>query len=130
MINIKILTALDAVTDTTTSSSYYVGGARRVALLLRRANNAGGTSAFTTKASLDGPDTTTPTMTAINMWLDNVTNANTQTLTRVNGTSIAASNADKFLWLDPACLVNWINVTVTENADGTHSDWIIAEYES
>lgn len=124
----RVLTALNAVTATTTSSKYYVGGARRIALLFRRADNAGGTSAFTVKASLDPEDTTTPTMTALNLWIDNVTNTNVQDLTRVNGKSIAASNGDAFLFLDQNCIANWLEITVTETADGTHSAFIICEY--
>ena len=124
----RVITALDAVTDTTVSNKFYVGGAKRIALLFRRAANAGGTSTFSVKASLDPADTVTPTMTALNLWIDNVTNANTLNLTRVNGAAIAASNADYFLFLDPACIVNWLEITVTETADGTHSAWIIVEY--
>jgi hypothetical protein len=126
--HLKYYIALDAVTDTTVSNKFYVGGAKRIAVLLRRAANAGGTSTFSIKGSLDEIGTVTPTMTALNMWLDNVTNANTQTLTRVNGTAIAASNGDKFLWLDPACIVTYLEITVTETADGQHSAWIICEY--
>ena len=124
----RVITALDAVTATTTSNKFYVGGAKRIALLLRRADNAGGTSAFTVKASLDPADTVTPTMTALNLWIDNVTNTNSQTLTRVNGKSIAASNGDAFLFLDQNCIVNWLEIKVTETADGTHSAFIILEY--
>lgn len=137
------ITALDAVTATTTSSKFYVGGAKRIGFLFRRAADAGGTSAFTVKGSLqareDGSGAADAfgnptggsgvTMTALNMLIDNVTNSNAQNLTRVNGKSIAASNGDVMLWLDPACLVNWLEITVTETADGTHSAWIICEYE-
>lgn len=124
----KVIVALDGVTETTVSNKIYVGGAKRIALLFRRADNAGGTSTFSVKASLDPEDTVTPVMTALNLWLDNVTNASTAQLTRVNGKAIAASNGDAFLFLDPACVVNWLEITVTETADGTHSAWVICEY--
>jgi len=127
MNTIKKMTALNAVTATTTSDKFFVGGAKRIAVLLRRANNAGGTSAFTIKASLDYSDVT-PVMTALNLWIDNVTNANDKQLTRVNGTSIANADGDKMLFLDPAVIVNWLEITVTETSDGTHSAWILAEY--
>lgn len=123
----KTLVALNAVTETTTSSAFYVGGAKRIGLLFRRANNAGGSSAFTVKASLDEIGTATPTMTAFNMLIDNVVNANTLQLTRVNGVTIGATNADAFLWVDPNCIVNWLEITVTETTSGTHSAWIIIE---
>lgn len=111
---------------------------------MRRAADAGGTSAFAVKGSLqayeDGAGTTDTfgnktggsgvTMTALNMLIDNVTNTNGQTLTRVNGKSIAASNGDAFLWVSPECLVNWLEITVTETTDGTHSAWIVVEEET
>ena len=125
--HIKTYTALNAVTATTTSSKYYVGGAKRVAVLLRRADHGSGSSAFTIKGSLDEIGTVTPTMTALNVWLDNVTNTNTQNLTRVVGKTLAA-NGDAFLWLSPECLINWIEITCTESVDGTHSAFIICEY--
>jgi hypothetical protein len=123
----RTLIALNAVTATTVSNKFFVGGAKRIAVLLRRANNAGGTSAFTIKASLDPEGTVTPVMTALNLWIDNVTNANTLNLTRVNGTSIANADGDKFLFLDANCIVNWLEITVTETADGTHSAFILLE---
>ena len=123
----RIITALDAVTATTSSSAIYVGGAKRIALLFRRANHSAGSSAFSVKASLDDATTATPTMTALNLWIDNVTNANTQTLTRVNGKTLSA-NGDAFLFLDINCIVNWLEITVTETTDGTHSAFIILEY--
>jgi len=124
----KIITALNAVTDTTVSNKIYVGGAKRIALLFRRAANAGGTSTFSVKASMDAEDTVTPTMTAFNLCIDNVTNSNSQNLTRAVGKAIANSNGDAFMWIDPVAIVNWLEITVTQTADGTHSAWIIAEY--
>ena len=123
----RTLVALNAVTATTVSDKIFVGGAKRIAVLLRRAANAGGTSAFTIKASLDPVDTVTPVMTALNVWIDNVTNDNTKMLTRVNGTSIINADGDKFLFLSPECIVNWLEITVTETSDGTHSAYIIVE---
>ena len=127
MNTIRKIVALNGVTATTTSDKIFVGGAKRVGVLLRRANNAGGTSAFTIKGSMDY-ETVTPIMTALNMWIDNVTNTNGQDVTRVNGTSIVNADGDKFLWLDKNCIINWLEITVTETSDGTHSAWVLAEY--
>ena len=124
----RVITALNAVTATTTSSKFYVGGASRIGLLFRRADHGTGSSAFSVKASLDPEDTVTPVVTAFNLLIDNVTNTNTQTPTRVNGKTLAA-NGDAFLWVDPMAIVNWLEITVTETTDGTHSAWIIAEYD-
>jgi hypothetical protein len=127
MNNPRIITALNAVVATTVSSAYYVGGAKRIALLFRRADHGSGSSAFTVKASMDDATTTIPTMTAFNLLIDNVTNANTQMLTRVNGKTLAA-NGDAFLFVDMNCMINWLEITVTETTDGTHSAFIISEY--
>jgi hypothetical protein len=142
MIRLRRIIALDAVTATTTSSKFWVGGARRIGIMLRRADHSSGSSAFAVKGSLEpygigngGADAvgnklggTAVTMTALNMLIDNVTNTNAQTLTRVNGKTLSA-DGDAFLWLSPECLVNWLEITVTETTDGTHSAWIAIEEE-
>jgi hypothetical protein len=144
MIRLRRITAIDAVTATTVSSKYWVGGARRIGIQVRRAANAGGTSAFTVKGSLQALDdgTGTPdsfgnrtggagvTMTALNTLIDNVTNAIGEGFVRVNGVSIANANGDKFMWVSPECLVNWLEITATETTDGTHSAWIVVEEET
>lgn len=143
MPRLRRITALNAVTATTVSSKFWVGGARRIGIHVRRAANAGGTSAFTVKGSLqpydDGSNATDPfgnklggagvTMTALNTLIDNVTNAIGEGFVRVNGVSIANADGDKFMWLSPECLVNWLEITVTETSDGTHSAWIVIEEE-
>jgi hypothetical protein len=142
MIRLRRITALDAVTATTTSSKFWVGGAKRIRIMLRRADHSSGSSAFAVKGSLqayaDGRGTPDSfgnktggggvTMTALNVLIDNVTNTNAQTLTRVNGKTLSA-DGDAFLWLSPECLVNWLEITVTETTDGTHSAWIAIEEE-
>ena len=126
MLTSKTITALNAVTATTTSDKFYVGDASKITLLLRRADHTSGSSAFTIKASLDEVGTVTPDMTALNLWIDNVTNTNAQNLTRVNEKTLSA-NGDAFLFLDPAIHINWLEITVTETTDGTHSAFIILQ---
>lgn len=143
MTRLRRITALSAVTATTTSAKFWVGGAKRIGILLRAAAITSGNGAFAIKGSLqpfeDGAgggqdEFTNPkggsgvTMTAINMFLDNVTNTNAQTLTRVNGTTLSA-NGDKYLWLSPECLMNWLEITVTRTTDGTYSAFIVVEDE-
>jgi len=122
---VERIIALNAVTATTVSDKIWVGDYDRVALLFRRADNAGGTSAFTVKAGFDDKLAGNPTMTAYNMLIDNVTNTNAQTLTRVNGKSIANADGDAMVWLDPNCPVTHVEITVTETTDGTHSAFIL-----
>lgn len=139
----RLVKALDAVVATTTSAKIYVGDAVRVGILLRAAAITSGTGAFGIKGSLQpladgngGPDGigrqfggAGVTVVAVNTFIDNVTNTNAQTLTRVNGKTLSA-NGDVILWLDPQCLINWLEVTATRTTDGTYSAYIIVETEN
>ena len=126
---IKEIVALDGVTATTTSGKHYVGGHGRLGIRMNRADHGSGSSTFSIKGSLQDESTVTPTMTAINLWIDNVTNTNAEMITRVNEKALGA-NGDEYLWLDPSATVNWLEITVTEVSDGTHSAWIVWEPKS
>lgn len=124
MQSVKILTALDAVTATTVSSKLWIGDFDRVAILYRRADHGSGSTAFTVKAGFAQLASDTPTMTAYNMLIDNATNTNAQTPTRINSKSLAA-NGDAMVWMDPSAPATHIEITATETTDGTHSAFII-----
>lgn len=142
MIRLKRITALNGVTATTTSEKYWVGGARRIGFHFRRANHSSGSTAFSVKGSLEpkelgngAPDVygnrtggAGVTMTALNLLINNLENANTEQLTRSTDVTLAA-NGDAFAWLDISAFVNWVEVTATETTDGTHSAWIVIEEE-
>src|SRR4051794_22900787 len=134
MIRQRRITALNAVTATTTSKKFFVGGAKRVGIHLRAAAITSGNGAFAIKGSSEPFDIAqsvsfdefnnphggaTVTMTALNMFIDNLTNTNAQNYTRVNGKTLS-SNGDAFLWLDPKVLTNWLELTVTRTTDGTY----------
>jgi len=116
---------IDAVTVTTTSSAVSIRGATKVMLVGQRSADAGGTTAFSATVSVDGVN-----YVAYNKWIDNVTNSNVQTLTRVTSKAIAAANGFIFLTMSPEDTFAWIKVTVTETADGTHSAWLYLENEA
>src|ERR1044072_4136763 len=136
------ITALNAVTATTTSNKFWVGGAKRIWLHYRAAAITSGNGAFTVKGSLEPFETgngpidahnnptggNAITMSALNMLVDNVTNANTANHTRVNSKTLS-SNGDGIVWLEPDILVNWLEATVTRTTDGTYSAWIVVEEE-
>jgi hypothetical protein len=143
MKRLRRITALNGVVATTTSAKFYVGGASRIGIHLRAAAITSGNGAFAIKGSLELYELgqggsldefgnmkggTGVTMTADNLFLDNVTNTNAQTLTRVNGKTLSA-NGDAFLWLSPETFVNWLEITVTRTTDGTYSAWIVVEDE-
>lgn len=119
----KVITALNAVTATTTSEAIDVKYAEKITILLTRANHSAGSSAFTVTGSVDGA-----TYVALNTLIDNVTNTNAQTLTRIatktlsaDGSAIVALDLEQFGY-------SFIKVTVTEATDGTHSAVVFVEY--
>lgn len=119
----KVITALNAVTATTTSEAIDVKYAEKITLLLTRENHSAGSSAFTVTGSVDGA-----TYVALNTLIDNVTNTNAQTLTRIatktlsaNGSALVALDLEQFGY-------SFIKVTVTEATDGTHSAVVFVEY--
>lgn len=125
MSQVKVITAINAVTATTVSSKIWVGSFDRVAILYRRADHSAGSTAFTVKGGFGELPSDSPTMTAYNMLIKNVTNSNAQTLTRVNSVSLA-SNVDEYVWLDmQQAPVTHVEITATETTDGTHSAFII-----
>lgn len=119
----KVITALSAVTATATSEAIDVKYAEKITLLLTRANHSAGSSAFTVTGSVDGT-----TYVALNTLIDNVTNTNAQTLTRIatktlsaDGSALVALDLEQFGY-------SFIKVTVTEATDGTHSAVVLVEY--
>lgn len=116
---------LDAVTATTTSSEFSLEGAKRVSFQFTRANHSSGSSAFAVTVSIDGINYVT-----YNKLVDNVTNTNAQTLTRVASVSLA-SNTSKVYSMDlQHDYFKYAKVTVTETTDGTHSATAYIEYEN
>lgn len=118
------ITALNAVTATASSQKIYIGDFERVAILFRRADHSSGSSAFTVKAGFAASASDTPTMTAYNMLIDNVTNSNSEETTHVNGKTLT-DNGDAMVWMDPSAPATHIEITATETTDGTHSAYII-----
>jgi hypothetical protein len=142
MLRIRTIKAIDAATATAVSAKYWVGGARRIGILGRRANHSSGSTAFSVKGSLESYETgngpadvygnrtggPTVTMTALNLFINNVENTNAEELTRSTDFSLSA-NGDAMAWLDPKTFVNWLEVTATETTDGTHTAFIVIEEE-
>ena len=121
----QTLKLLDAVTVTTTTDEFSLEGAKRVSFQFTRSNHGSGSSAFSVTVSLDGVNYVT-----YNKLIDNVTNTNAQTLTRVASVSLA-SNTSKVYSMDlTQDYYKYAKVTVTETTDGTHSATAYIEYEN
>lgn len=119
-LHVRKIVALDDVTANATSNALWVGDFKKVGVLLRRSAHTSGSSNFLIRAGFgeNGADTNV-TMSALNTMIDNVTNTNGQTLTRVNGKALSA-NGDAFLWVSPETPVTHLQVIVNEGTDGTH----------
>lgn len=120
---IKTVTALDAVTATTTSDAINVKYAKKIIFMFTRADNAGGSSTFTVTGSIDGTNYAT-----LNKLISNAANTNAQTPARVASVAISNTDATSTASLDLQYdLYQYIKVTVTEVADGTHTCKIFIE---
>jgi hypothetical protein len=122
----EVVKLLDGVTATTTSNNVYVGDCKKVAFIVTRADHGSGNSVFTFKGGMTpDPTATAPTMVALNVIETNVANTNSQTILRTTGATLAADGSS-LLWLDIEKFpVEYVNCTVTETTDGTHTCWML-----
>ncbi len=110
------LKLLAAVTATTTSDIFSLEGVKKATFQFIRANHSAGSSAFALEVSQDGINWVT-----YNKLIDNVTNTNAQTLTRVASASLAANGSKVYSMDLDHDAYKWGRLTVTETTDGTHS---------
>lgn len=117
---------LNAVTATTTSDPIDIMGAKKVSLEFKRSNHSSGSSAFKVQVRV----TKDGSWIDYNKLIDNVTNSNAQTLTRVL-TATLSSDTSKFYTMDLQHDTFYeMRVVVTETTDGTHDAWAVVEYEN
>jgi len=118
----KVIKVLDGVTATTTSSPVDIKDAKRVTLFCKRANHSSGSSAFTADIGV-GTD-----YADYKKWISNAANTNSQTQVRTETLTLSANGVD-FMTMSPEDMAEFIKVTVTETTDGTHSAWLVVDYE-
>lgn len=126
----EVIHTINAVTATTVGEQISIQDAERVSFVFKRSNHSSGSTAFTVSVSADGLDVAAgdSTWVAYAKLIDNVTNSNAQTLTRVS-TSTLSSNTSVTLSMDlTADAFTKIRVTATETTDGTHDAWVIIKY--
>lgn len=114
---------LNAVTATTTSEPINIENAEKVTLEFTRANHSAGSSAFAVTVSVDGVNYVT-----YNKLIDNVTNTNAQTLTRVASATLSSDTSKHYTMDLSQEAFRWMKVTVTETTDGTHTCKALAIY--
>lgn len=113
-------TLLSAVVATTTSSPFNIEGFKRVGLQFLAASVSSGNGVFTVEGTIDGVN-----WVALNMLIDNVTNTNVQTLTRVASKTLS-TNTSVLVWLDDILGLKAIRVKVTRTTDGAYSAFATA----
>lgn len=118
-LHVRRIVAINDVTASATSDLMWVGDYKKVGILMRRSNHSSGSSAFTFQGGFAENAGDSPTMTALNTLIDNLTNSNTQNFTLVNGKTLSA-NGDAFLWISPETPVTHLRAVVVETTDGTH----------
>lgn len=97
--------------------------AKRVTIFVKRADHSSGSSVLTASLSPNGAD-----YVATNKLIDNVTNTNAQTLTRVASKTLS-SNTTVFLSLDPDDTAEFLKINVTRVTDGTNNCWVVVDYD-
>lgn len=118
-----IIHLINGATATTSSGWIPITSAKAVQFYFKRSNHSSGSTAFTVTLSPDNGTTTA----AYNKLISNVTNTNTQELTRTAGPTLA-SDTTVMASMSPEDIGGSVRVTATETTDGTHDAWIVISY--
>lgn len=113
-------TLLSAVVADTTSVPFNVHNFKNIGLQFLAASITSGNGVFTVEGTIDGTN-----WVALNMLVDNVTNTNAQTLTRVASKTLN-SNTSVIVWLEDIVALKAIRVKVDRTTDGAYSAFVIA----
>lgn len=119
----RLLTPINAVTETTTSDVVNIAGAEKVTFAFTRADHGSGSSAFKVQVSVDGEN-----FFDFNSLIEDQTNTNAQTKERAttitlsaDGTTIASMDLEHHHFLE-------MKVVATETTDGTHTAKALIQY--
>ena len=122
MIQAKEITLIDAVTAAnTTSEPLSVENFESIGLQFLAAGITSGNGVFTVEGTIDGTN-----WVALNMLIDNVTNTNAQTLTRVASKTLSSATS-VLVWLEKIIALKAIRVKCARTTDGTYSAFAIAK---
>ena len=111
---------LTGVEETTTSEPFNVEKYSKIGLQFTSAEITSGNGVFTVEGTINGKD-----WVALNTLVDNVTNTNSEDLTRVDSKTLS-SNSSVLVWLiEPA--LKAIRVKVTYTTDGEYSAYVITQ---
>lgn len=118
----RLVTALNAVTETTESKAIAVNGAKNITLAMTRADHTSGSSAFSVTGTVDGT-----TYVTLNKLITNVTNTNAQTKVRDSSVTLSSDGSElASIDVEDLALLA-IKVKVTETTDGTHTAKVLIQ---
>lgn len=118
----RLVTALNAVTETTESNAIAVNGAKKITLAMTRADHTSGSSAFSVTGTVDGT-----TYVTLNKLITNVTNTNAQTKVRDSSVTLGSDGSElASIDVEDLALLA-IKVKVTETTDGTHTAKVLIQ---
>ena len=118
----QIVHCINGAIATATSAWINIQGAHKVILIGQRSANAGGSTTFSGQLAIDESGTNVITY---NKWIDNLTNTNGQTLTRVASKAISNADGAIVLSMSPEDIGGFLKITATEASDGTHNAYLL-----
>lgn len=119
MAKYKFETLLSSVSKTQTGGCAGVSGYRRVGLQFKLANVVTGNGVFKIQGTTNGAD-----WAFVNL-VDNLSNTNSQNLTRVASKTLSA-NSNVLMWVDEGLSLRAIRVSATITTDGSYSCYLMA----
>ena len=110
---------MDRISQTQTLGTSGVAGLRRLGLQFKAANIVSGSAVFKVQGTTNGAD-----WAFVNL-VDNLSNTNSQNLTRVASKTLSA-NSNVLMWVDEGLALRAIRVSATITTDGSYSAYLIA----
>ena len=112
----KFVTMLDGVSTAgaNTSDVEEISGAQKVGFVITRADHTAGNTVYKFQGSIDNVD-----FFDLNLIVPNVTNANTETLTRAASVTLSSATSS-MIWLDlDHAIIRYIRAVATITTDGS-----------
>jgi len=107
---------------TNTPAGISLKGVKRATVFIKRSDHSAGSSVFSVTVSPDNSNYAT-----YNKLISNVANANTETLTRVSGSTLSDNGVEMYSF-SPEDIPAYAKFLMTIDTDGTNNIWLICDY--
>ena len=115
----QFTTLMNQISKSSTLGTTGVSGYRRLGFQFKLSNVVSGNGIFKVQGTTNGTDWTFLAM------IDNLTNTNSQNLTRVLSKTLSA-NSSVLMWTDEGLSLRAIRVSATITTDGSYSAYLMA----